>query len=403
MSLLNRLRENDKKGLFASTQTSVTYQTGFLPFDYANGYKVTVRDMDENPIEDYFNTGLVGGTFVTVVGKSGTAKTTFVVQATANIVRKFDNAFVMHYDLEQALTYTRIKDVTGLSQVDLKEKYILKQEKNYIEDIADAIVSITKAKEAGGDEFKYDTGLKDEFNNPIKAYVPTFVILDSIPTVTSKDAQETMEGQTYANRAAKALAQFYKKLMPVIKTYNITVIAINHINTKIEINPMMKTQPQLMYLKMDESVPGGNAPIYYSHNFLKFVSNGKYVKEDDGFDGFKIRCEFLKSRTNKAGKCCYLSYNQKTGFDPMYTLVEYANDNGLITGRNPKKAFIKNPDVKFDSRKFAQELADQPLLKVAAVDTCVDHLEQTILEDSGENKMTMGEYLGILENIGNVE
>lgn len=165
----------------------------------------------------------------------------------------------------------------------------------------------------------------------------------------------------------------------------------------------MKTQPQLMYLKMDESVPGGNAPIYYSHNFLKFVSNGKYVKEDDGFDGFKIRCEFLKSRTNKAGKCCYLSYNQKTGFDPLYTLVEYANDNGLITGRNPKRAFIKNPDVKFDSRKFAQELADQPLLKVAAVDTCVDHLEQTILEDSGENKMTMGEYLGILENIGNVE
>jgi RecA/RadA recombinase len=65
---------------------------------------------------------------------------------------------------------------------------------------------------------------------------------------------------TYANRVAKELAQFYKKLMPVIKTYNITVIAINHINQKIEINPMQKTQPQVLYMKMDESIPGGNAP-----------------------------------------------------------------------------------------------------------------------------------------------
>jgi hypothetical protein len=42
--------------------------------------------------------------------------------------------------------------------------------------------------------------------------------------------------------------------MPVIKTYNITVMCINHINAKIEINPFAKSQPQLMYLKMDESL-----------------------------------------------------------------------------------------------------------------------------------------------------
>ncbi|NNV04805.1 DNA recombination/repair protein RecA, partial [Brevibacillus sp. MCWH] len=136
------------------------------------------------------------------------------------------------------------------------------------------------------------------------------VILDSIPTVASSDSSSEMEGGTYANRVAKALAQFYKRLTPVIKSSNIIVIAINHINQKIEINPMLKTQPQLLYMKMDESMPGGNAPIYYAHNLIKFVSAGKYKAEDDGFDGFKVRAELLKSRTNKAGQFCHLVYNQ---------------------------------------------------------------------------------------------
>jgi predicted ATP-dependent serine protease len=86
-------------------------------------------------------------------------------------------------------------------------------------------------------DYLYDTGMKDEFARPISVYAPTVIILDSIPTMSSKDASDSMEGGTYSNRVAKALAQFYKRLMPIIKAYNITVIAINHINQKIEINP----------------------------------------------------------------------------------------------------------------------------------------------------------------------
>lgn len=254
--LLNKLQSKDKKGLFKKSQSPVSYSTGFTPFDYKNGYMVQVRDLDDNPIKTYPSVGVVGGSFITIIGKAGTAKTTFAVQTAANIIKKFPEAgIVMHYDLEQALTYTRIKNITGLSHRQLSDNYILKQEKNYIEDIADAIVEITKCKEEDKESFMYDTGVVDEFNQPVKAYVPTIVIIDSIPTVTSKDAAETMEGQTYANRAAKGIAQFYKKLMPIIRAYNIIVIAINHINTKIEINPLMKSQAQVMYMKQDESMP----------------------------------------------------------------------------------------------------------------------------------------------------
>lgn len=253
--LLDRLRSEDKKGLFNSSQVSINYKTGFIPFDYLNGYKVKVVDKEENIIDEYPAVGVTGGTFITVIGKSGVAKTTWVIQTAYNIVKDFeDDAFVMCYDLEQALNYTRIKNITKASQHDLDNKFILRQEKNYIEDIFDSIISIANTKEANKKEFQYDTGIKDEFGRPIVAYVPTVVIIDSIPTLASKETDEEMKGGTDAARMAKVIKQFYSKLMPIIKTYNITIFTINHINAKMEINAFTKTQPQIMYLKQDESL-----------------------------------------------------------------------------------------------------------------------------------------------------
>lgn len=393
--MLDRLRGNDKKGLFVKTQTAVGYETGFAPFDYRNGYMVQVRDLDENVVEEYASMGLVGGSFTTVVGKSGTAKTTFVIQAAANIVRKFSSSFVQHYDLEQALTYTRIKAVTGYKQAELQDKYVLKQEKSFIEDIFDGIMAIAKEKEENRKDYTYNTGLKNEFNQVIMAYEPTVVIIDSIPTVSSKDASGEMEGGTYANRVAKALAQFYKRLTPVIKTYNIMVIAINHINQKIEINPMMKTQAQLVYMKMDESMPGGNAPIYYAHNLLKFVTAGKYVADKDGFDGFRVRCELLKSRTNKAGQFCHLAYNQVLGFDPIHTMYEFADDNELLEGKNPYKRFKGHPDSKFDSRKLRKAFLNDDKLRFATFDSTIATLESQLGRVDHDEASSVSGYMDV--------
>lgn len=376
--MLDRLRQKDKKGLFVKTQTAIGYSTGFLPLDYRNGYSIQVRDNEENVVDEYPSVGIVGGSFNTVVGKSGTAKTTAVVQWAANIVKPFASSFVQHYDLEQALTYTRIKNITGYTQNELADKYVLKQEKSFIEDIFDSIMDVAREKEENRKEYTYDTGLKNEFNEPILAYEPTVFILDSIPTISSKDQSGEMEGGTYANRVAKALAQFYKRLTPVIKTYNIIVYAINHINQKIEINPMMKTQPQLIYMKMDESMPGGNAPIYYAHNLFKFVTAGKYVSDKDGFDGFKVRCELLKSRTNKAGQFCHLAYNQAKGFDPAYTMYEFAKDNELIAGRNPYQYFAGHDEAKFSSKKFSQVFLEEEKVRYALFDSTLPVLRSQL-------------------------
>ena len=38
---------------------------------------------------------------------------------------------------------------------------------------------------------------------------------------------------------------------------------------KVEINPMVKTKAQVNYLKVDETVPGGNTPIYLANNIFR--------------------------------------------------------------------------------------------------------------------------------------
>lgn len=259
--LMANLRKNDKKGIFEKTQTMPSYPTGFYNLDHYNGYFLDSFDQDDNIVQTTPMTGIVGGSFVTIIGKSGVAKTTAAIQMATNIVKPFESGMVQHFDLEQATTYTRIKNVTQMSIRDLEQKYILKQEKSTIEEIFDACEAIWKEKTVNNRKmYEYETGILNEFNEPITALVPTIVILDSIPTITTNDVGEGMEGGTYANRVAKAIAQFYKRMTPIIKEANIILIAINHINQKIEINPRLKTQPQLLYLKMDESIPGGQWP-----------------------------------------------------------------------------------------------------------------------------------------------
>lgn len=101
--------------------------------------------------------------------------------------------------------------------------------------------------------------------------------------------------------------------------------------------------------------------MYYANNLIKFVSSTKFTKEKDGFDGFLLRMDLLKSRTNKAGQSAELIYTQEYGFDPMRTLYYLAESNGLIEGRNPYRYVKGFPEIKFDSRDFAKAIKNDKL------------------------------------------
>lgn len=393
-SLNSLLLKDDKKGLFKNSAVSIGYPTGFLQLDYRNGYKTKVYGKNDEVVRTYNNIGIFGGTFNTIIGKTGTAKTTLAAQLSANISRYCYKKYgipveIYHRDVEEAMNYTRIKEVTNLPMHTLAQIYHLNQESTYLEDIQEMMEDIAIKKEENKKTFMIDTGLLDEFGNPIVTYIPTIVIIDSLPSLSIKgktmkdrkteDAVAMIQDvggkkdDMQANRIAKAISRFYKQMLPLVKKYNFIVIAINHINKKIETGAM-PTAPQTMYLKMDEAVPCGFAPLYYAHNIFKIVCDEKFFKEKGHpVDGFRARIELLKSRSNKAGRSCNLIYDQRLGFDPYLSLYDYLDkDMGLIEGRNPYRYIKGFDDCKFDARNFQEAVQTNPelyknLLSVSSV------------------------------------
>lgn len=145
-----------------------------------------------------------------------------------------------------------------------------------------------------------------------------------------------------------------------------------------------------------------NAPVYYANNVFKFVTAGKFNEEDDGFDGFKVRCEFLKSRTNKAGKATHLIYNQAIGFDPILTQFEFAKDNELVDGRAPHNYFKGFPDTKFSHKKFRKHFKEKPEVQYALMASTVPKLEKQLTsgleEQNQDDKSNFDVMLSVLDS-----
>lgn len=263
--LIAALREKAKKGTdrFACNSSVISYPTGFPVFDYHLGYRVNVYDHNSHVIDTYPSIGIPCGCFVTFIGKPSTSKTTTAVQIASNIVRPFESGAVIHFDLEQAMTITRVKTLSKFKIPEIDAgKYILRQEQNTINDIKATIGDIYKEKIQNPDRYKYNTGKKDEFGKDIVIFQPTVVIIDSIAAMSTgindkrKDDLAKLEevgSQTERMRITGEISRFFTETMPLIRTANIIVICINQIKVKASIGGM-PAPADILYLRQDESL-----------------------------------------------------------------------------------------------------------------------------------------------------
>ena len=266
--LIKSLREktDTKEGShFDCNASVVSYKTNFPQLDYYLGYNVNIYDENDKIVDRYPSLGITAGCYVTFIGKPSTSKTTTATQIAANIVRKFDNGTVIHYDLEQAMNYTRIQKLTKFKMSDIRKgKYILRQEKNSISDIKKDIIDLYREKVENPDKYKYHTGLLNEFGEEIVIFEPTVVIIDSIATlstaVNENDKKELkkleeVSSQTERMRVTAEIGRFYTELLPYIRTGNIIVISINQIKTNPQ-HGCLPSASEILYLKQDETLPG---------------------------------------------------------------------------------------------------------------------------------------------------
>ena len=392
--LLNALRDNEaSKGkkaddFFDANASTISYSTGFPVLDYFLGYKVNVYDSDGNYEYSYPSIGITAGSYVLFIGKPSTSKTATAIKIASNIVRKFDNGLVIHFDLEQALNYSRIQALTRIPMNELKSKYILRQEDCTLENMKSTIMRLYNEKVNNPNDYMYNTGLKNEFGEEIQAFVPTVLILDSIATITMSidggeakklEKLEEISTQTDRMRLTGEIGRFFNEILPYLRKANITLIAINQIKT----NPQMgivKSPAEILGLGQSETLPGGNTPKFLAHILLKFVAIGgeKYNEEDEGFTGFKVKVEIIKSRVSAALKNVELVYNSNVGIDMVRSTVAYAKDMGLIGGNKNGYYFLSDKDEKFTLGNMPEDFKANPKLFKIMKDNVIPLLEKNL-------------------------
>lgn len=375
------------------SSASIAYPTGFLNFDFMNGTVVHVKSEQRN--FNYYSVGIQDGCLVMVIGRSGCGKTTWTVQTAANIVRPFRTACIFHDDIEGGLTEYRKEVLTGFHGEELEAKYIGRNTGITAENFYERLRMIHDIKLANRSEYEYDTGCYDSHGNRIYKLEPTVGILDSVALLMPEKytTEEEISGSMSATAAAKMNSMTFKRIIPMLKAANIILFVINHINSKIDINPMQKTKAQLSYLKQDETLPGGNTIIYLTNILLRFDDNSKF-KEDEAFGiaGNMVDITLVKSRNNRAGRKCTLVFDQDRGFDPELSLFVMLKTAKMINGAGAYLYIGDRSDLKFSQKTFKSKLHESPELREVFVNAVMQLLKAELDADETREEANSFDY-----------
>lgn len=353
MGFIDEFKSNDKKGLFQSDNITVTFPTGFHALDYANGYYQTVKINGE--YRHIRRLGIPPG-FTTVIGSSGVGKSTFCLGAGWNIIKRFSNGQMIYCDCEKTMTMQRIIEVTGCTPGD--PRVILMKNHTSIEDVLDSFNEVCSRKEACKSEILIEIKDQSLDGKPYKIYPPTVYVIDSLPSFNSREFDDSsLGGNIDGMRGAKDVSRFFTNCLDNCTKYNIVFLVVNHIRPKAEMNPYAQPPKGLMMLGQAEQLPRGAVAQYYSTTYFRINSkrSDAYTMDDNGFTGFKCIVQLAKTKSNVVGTSFPVAFTGD-GFDPYYSIFEFASSLGLIVGRNPYLAFKGLEDLKFSRKDFVPRM-----------------------------------------------
>jgi len=315
-----------------------------------------------------------------IIGNTGTGKSSLAAQLAGNIIRPFRHATVIHYDCEQRTDISRIENLTRLHPSDFEDggRYILKSGAIGLDTIQESIVQIYAAKMKMKNEISYNTGQINEFGKEIIILEPTVVIVDSVKAVMNEtfsidNAKELAQAQelqsnTEGARSSKQIGGMIKDILPLCKEANIIIYFINHINVNMSMNAFIPPSKQQNFLKVDESIPGGKALLFYPFNIIKLIAKpaDDFTEDSDGFKGHMVMVEPIKSSSNQSGNdsrgvSFEMVFSMKHGFVTLRSLIFYGKEKGIIEGNKNRMKFKDDPSFAFSLKEINREKEDKPI------------------------------------------
>lgn len=391
MGLLgDRFREivkQSKNPKMEEASFDVMYPTGFLPLDYLNGY-VTVVNMPNGKKMMYNSIGILDGTSNLIIGRTGAGKTSFAVQAGANIIRPFENGVMFIDDIEGGSNKMRMYQLSGFDPDEAEKRIIYRNSAISAENFYERIYDIYEEKLNHRADYEYDTGLLDSLGRPVYKLVPTVYILDSLAMLMPDKLteEEEMSGQMSTTASAKTNTAALRRIIPKLKAANIILFVINHIYDKIETNMFARTKSLMVGLKQDETLPGGKANNYLSNNAIRIDDNVK-LKDSEGLgiNGKIVDFTLIKTRTNMPLRAVSMVLDYDNGYDPILSLFTFMKANGYIESRG---AYMNLPgsDIKFTQKGFMEKISTDPEFANVFMTECNKRLQELLkLPDTQED------------------
>ena len=362
-------------------QFDVQYPTGFPSLDYLIGQKIHVNDPDNGRVFDYDSVGIVDGSYNLFIGRSGCGKSTINKQIASNIIRNFKNGAIYEDSIEGGITMSRNEFLIGMSSSQVRKKRSIRNSGISTESCYKRIKAIYDIKVANADKFTYDTGLYDSSGNKIFKMEPTVYIIDSLAMLMPEKLtqEEELSGQMSSTAAAKQIASFLKRVIPLLKTANIILFVINHITQMVNINPYQPVKSQNIYLDPGETCPGGVTPFFLANNIFRLYDNNKLTEDKElGISGNFVTIKVIKSRTSRSGVTVDLVFNQDTGFDPELSLYNLLKKNGFVKGAGAFLYFDGYPEQKFAQKNLKSLLMTNEKFANVFVDLCFNMLHNSL-------------------------
>lgn len=378
----------------------ISYPTGFLPLDYMNGALVTNEIIDTGEFQQYESIGIGEGSINSLIGKSGTAKSTMAAQIAGMIISMFKDSVAIYDDVEGGMSLQRFSNVTGLSMRTIAQKVIHRNvginAENFFERVNAHCTNKIQASITHPDKVTYFTGTYDYYGNPVYKLIPTVYILDSLALLVPKELseEEKLKGQMATTAQAKANAQIFRRLAPKVKEANVILLVVNHINDKVNIS-FIPQQAQINYLGQNENIPGGFMSLYLSNNILKFTSSTKLTEDKGlGINGFMSKVKLVKSRNNRAGQEVNLVYDQNRGFDRILSCYEYLKENDVIRGAGSSFYIDGLQSIKFAQKNFYKKFYEEPLLREAMMQSTIETCRMMLPKfDESAADMSKNEFI----------
>lgn len=405
MKLINELKEIVSNEKFGYDQEQIMLKTGFDTFDYLNGF-VSVDDKGNKK----YNIGVDAGRIITVIGKTGTGKSTLGLQIGANLIRNYENGMMVVLDFEQAASKERIRMVTGVSEEEYENKFTIKKTGIYTETVYELIKQIRdfKTDKKNMKNLLVDNvdGVKNEAGEIMQILPPTVILVDSVANMIPRDTFEvdTLKGGMDATAMAKANTQLFKRIGQYCTEANIIPIFINHITDDIATGVMPKAASVNYGIRQGESIPGGRAPVYLTNTLIRITAGTKYEEDKPGgfkIKGFEAKVELGKSRTAPAGRSVSMVFNQMEGFDNIFSAFMHLKNEGLVQGT--QWMTLSGLDTKFKITTLKEILGTDETFKTHFWSLVKTSLNNSIKESSNYQSHTDSILEDIVELVGDEE